>query len=370
MGAFEDAQRRNIEKQLKSGNISQSQAAAARAGVSKAEKSGSTYTGKGSSTYSETNYSKKSSGSGLSSNDYPSHTKVTNVYSDAQWDPNTRTITAGGRTLREGVDFKINPADDRAYIIPASSSTGQGAPSYNTMGVQTPAAGQGTRDLSGIMSQIQGMMSQYSAPYEKLLKDMLATPSAFKMPTEAELLSQATKRAELQTSPLLSAIGTRRSKAGADYSSAQSDIEAAYSGVADTARTLLDEVARNAIDTAIASGMGRSGKGEYLTAKGTAPIVQQVAQADREKAAKLARAANEYNALLSGLGQEEQGIYSQRGNLQSSLLDELSRYYTGLGVQQEGNKWNQAMGLANLANTANTGQQSLLTSLVPLLLYG
>lgn len=62
LGVFEDAQRRNIEKQLKSGNITQAKANEARAGVDSAARTGGTYTGRssaggrGSSTYSETSY--------------------------------------------------------------------------------------------------------------------------------------------------------------------------------------------------------------------------------------------------------------------------------------------------------------------------
>lgn len=53
--------------------------------------------------------------------------KVTNLYPGANWDPVARTVTLGGRTLRNGVDFKINLTDDMAYIVPISSGTGQSA---------------------------------------------------------------------------------------------------------------------------------------------------------------------------------------------------------------------------------------------------
>jgi len=47
-------------------------------------------------------------------------------------------------------------------------------------------------DTSGLLGQIQSMMGQYSAPYESLLKDMLAAPSVFTMPSDSSIMSQAT----------------------------------------------------------------------------------------------------------------------------------------------------------------------------------
>ncbi len=50
--------------------------------------------------------------------DYASNPNwVGNIYDNVQWNPD-RTITAGdGRVLREGIDFYINPNDNRAYVL-------------------------------------------------------------------------------------------------------------------------------------------------------------------------------------------------------------------------------------------------------------
>lgn len=340
------------------------------------------------------------------------------------------------------------------------------------------------QDLQSIMPQITSLMGQYSAPYEKLLKDMLATPSAFTMPSDSSIMSQATTKSQLQTDPLLQAIQSKLATEKAGYQNTQSDItssfskaisdlaaqknletanykntqsdintaygsaasniaaqkakeaalyannlgeiDAAYAGVGSEAKALLEEVANNAIETAIAAGMGRSGKGEYLTAKGSAPIIRQVAQAEREQAskkssasnlynatlqdlgikesslsqeqaaklasaanlydatlknyasketgltqeqaAKLSNAANLYNATVSDLTTQTQNISGQQGKLTSSIYDDLLRYYTGLGVQQESAKWGQGMDLANLANTSNMGQQNMALTIAAMLL--
>jgi hypothetical protein len=110
MGAMEDQQRKNAASQLASGKITKSQYDSA---ISKI--------GSGSSVASKP-ASSGGGGSGVSSGgSYNPSLRVTNLYSDAAWDPKTRTISAGGRTLYEGQDFEINQADNRAYYIPAGS---------------------------------------------------------------------------------------------------------------------------------------------------------------------------------------------------------------------------------------------------------
>jgi hypothetical protein len=59
MGAFEDAQRRNIEKQLKAGNITQAAADAARAGIDRASGTGGVYIGGGNVQYNSNKGSSK-----------------------------------------------------------------------------------------------------------------------------------------------------------------------------------------------------------------------------------------------------------------------------------------------------------------------
>ena len=293
-------------------------------------------------------------------------------------------------------------------------------------------------DLTSLMPQLSGLMSQYSAPYESLLKDMLASsqgtskyetmltdmmnkPSAisqfmpqlmdlFNKPKAATdqtaLLELAQKKADLQTSPLLSALASQRSKAGADYSNLQGEINAAYAGVPEQTQAALDEARRYAQENAIARGMGRSGVVDWTTAKLSAPLLQQQTQAEREKAAKLSGAANTYNALISDLARQETETAGQKGKLVDTTLADLmsqERQYglqegqvdwnklmglTNLGMQDESTNWNKVMGLANLgtqtentawdkamglaglAGNANNAQSSLLASLIPLYLYG
>lgn len=116
MGAFEDAQKKNVESQLKSGKITKDQANKALSGINKASTTGGTYEGNGKVTYPK---AKTNAGGGVTTvqSNTASPGRVIDTYSDAKWDDKTRTITAGGKTLIEGRDFSINPSDNRAYFV-------------------------------------------------------------------------------------------------------------------------------------------------------------------------------------------------------------------------------------------------------------
>lgn len=81
---------------------------------------------------------------------------VGNIYPGAKWDSSTRTIsTSDGRTLREGVDFKINPTDQRAYVLNNTAVVPTTVPTTTVAPVQT------VDPYQNMMDQFYNRFSQY-----------------------------------------------------------------------------------------------------------------------------------------------------------------------------------------------------------------
>lgn len=220
------------------------------------------------------------------------------------------------------------------------------------------------------MSQVQSLLQKYNFPYEKSLQDLMAQPSAYKAPSESEMLTQAQQYADLQISPLLSAIQSNLDKERANQASARSSVEAAYAGVPARTQAMLEEARNKATESAIARGMGRSGVVDWQTTKLSAPVMQQATEAEQEKAAKLAEIANTLAAAESGAMKQQQEATSRRGTLESAKLSDLRQQSQQMELQEQQAKWGQALNLANMAQQSSQAQQNLLMQLLPILMYG
>jgi len=220
------------------------------------------------------------------------------------------------------------------------------------------------------MSKLQDTSQQYSFPYEQLLRDIISQPSAYKAPSESELLTQAQQYADLQVSPLLSAIQSRLGNAQTSYANEKGAIEAAYAGVPARTQSLLDEARRNAMESAIARGMGRSGVVDWQTEKLSTPIMQQAAQSEQEKAARLAAIANTLATTQTEADRQRQEAESRRGTLQGSRLADLRNLAQQMALSADAAKWGQGMNIANLATSSNNAQLQGILSLLPMFLGG
>lgn len=289
-------------------------------------------------------------------------------------------------TYSSGRDY----ASEAAKAVDAFAKSGKPVTSYDS---DVYNALSGSRSGRNVLSGIDNNRSQSTArvnsggnnyatstgassrqsssfPYESLLSDLLAKTPTYTPRSEDELRTVAESKADQQLSSLLSAIASRRSSEDAKYGSGKSDIEAAYASIPAQTQASLEEARNSALESAISRGMGRSGVVDWQTEKLSEPIKTQEAQAMAEKAAKLGSLTNTYNSTLSDLARQEQTVSGGRQSLVDSLLNDLMQQEYGYGQQSNSNTWNQAMGLAGLANSANQYQQSDLYNLLPLLLYG
>jgi len=293
--------------------------------------------------------------------------------------PSLHSADAAQDFIRKAAQSGMPVTSYDAGVGSALSGTEQGRNVLKTAGNYTPnlnANGTGTakdaknNNNQSLLTQISGMMGQFSAPYEGLLRDMLAAPSSYNPRSEAERRAAAEAKAETRITPLLAAIQGKRGKEQASYETGKAEIAAAYAGLPDKFKQALANIEEQATESAIARGMGRSGVVDWTREKMARPVTAQYNQAMTEQAAKLAGLTNNFNASMSDINNQEASISGGRGALIDALMSDLYAQDMGLGLQSEASKWNQGMGLANLANSANQGQQSMLSALIPLLLYG
>lgn len=288
---------------------------------------------------------------------------------DVGYSPGTRNINVSG----QGRTGTIAPSAYRnvggtAYIDPSyikswlnKTATPSGASPYPQGAADTSLGGRGQQD--------QGM-GQYGFPYEQMLRDLMAQPSAYNMPSEDELLRQAGQYADLEINPYLSALDTRWGQEEAGAQTARGDIEAAYAGLGERTKQMLDEARRAALESAISRGAGRSGVVDWRTAQVEKPIYAQQQQQEAEKAARLASIANMLAASQSDIGRQRGAYEQRRGMLQSNQLAALRQQAQQQALAEQARKWSQGMGLAGMGLGANQFQQQGMMDLLNPLLYG
>ena len=288
----------------------------------------------------------------------------------------TRADWKPGQPYNVSTTTTVAPTPKTTYASNDSTNSSYGItwgpPSTTTKATTTPTAKTTTttnKTTSNILPQFQSAISNYSFPYEQLLRDLMSQPSSYETPSESELLTQARQYAELEVSPLLSAIQSSLASAQTAYSNEKAAIEAAYAGVPAQTQALLDEARRNALESAIARGMGRSGVVDWQTQKLSAPILQQATQSEQEKAAKLAAIANTLATTQAEAARQQEEAESRRGTLQSEKLAELRQQAAENALRDMAAKWGQGYSLAQLAQAANASQQNLLAQLLASLMY-
>jgi len=270
---------------------------------------------------------------------------------------------------------------DTAYAAEVDRKRSKGIPltrplnqeAYNRgRGQSSPSNGwtsTGQQNGWGQQNQWQNQQ-QYSFPYEQMLRDILAQPSAFNMPSDEDLLKQAQQYADLQINPYLSSLDTRWGQEQAAADTARKEVEAAYAGLEEKTNQALAQARQAALESAISRGAGRSGVVDWRTSQLEKPIYAGKQQAQAEQAAKLAAIANALSASQSDIGRQRSAYELQRGTLQSNQLAALKQQAIQQALAAQAQKWGQAYGLANLGLGANQFQQQSLMDMLNAYLYG
>ncbi|MBU7006294.1 hypothetical protein [Phosphitispora fastidiosa] len=320
----------------------------------KAPSGGSSSSGSGSSGSSSGSSSSKSSSGSSGSSYVPSYTEILNNYFKGDPQSYANEITSKGQGNLSHPDQAA--AFMKAYPQYFSNQTNQ--PSQQTQ--QQPVQQQ----------QPQQTNANNWPYYEQLLLGILNQPSAYTPPSANEMKSQASEYATLQVDPVLSSITDMIQKATTGYGKAKTETEAAYSGVPERTQAMLGEARNYALENAIARGMGRSGVVNWETEKRTTPVIQWSQEKEGEKAAKLAGLAEELAAAEASANRMMTDTEARRGTLESQRLSELEQMSRAMEQQAQQQKWQQAMGIANMALQDKSIDQTMLTQLLSQFMYG
>ncbi len=208
------------------------------------------------------------------------------------------------------------PSNNNGSSVQAGIQQAKAASERNT--TATPAqAGPFSNNVQSSMTETP---SQYYIPYEQPIRDQIASYPAYTPKTDTEMLSEAENYANLQINPQVTALQTALQNAIASAGNQKTSIEANYSTVSQTADRLLDKARSAGTESAIARGGGRSGAVEYEVGKLSQPIMEQVTQAENEKAAALTNIDNALGTIQSNYDTSLQSLEAQRGTLVAQQL--------------------------------------------------
>lgn len=206
---------------------------------------------------------------------------------------------------------------------------------------------------------------QYSFPYEQMMRDLISAMPKYTPPSEEELLRQAQRYAELQINPQLEALERAWQLLQQQTEAQKKYIEATYAGLEENVQNRLQELARQALENAIARGGGRSGVVEWLMQQYQKPVVEEYAKAQAEKAATLSDLANRLALAQQQYEEQRQQLAQRLGELQAQRLEELRNLAHATAMGDWETAFQAAQNLASMASSAQRSVLEFITSALP-----
>lgn len=279
---------------------------------------------------------------------YVNGQRVTDAYPGIQWTSTGDQMQSGG-----AYGYYTNPT--------------------KTIPTTTTPLGKDKKDdaqIKGEAKTIEQLMAEFYANtpqmnYGQDLQNLQSQITSYTPASSGDLMARASQMADLQISPLIQAINQRKSTADTTAANERQGIEAAYSNVGTQAQQLLDTASQKALESAIARGGGRSGAVEHLTEQMSTPILNQVAQSEDDKAAKLTAIENALSTYKTNASDELTSLEERRGALIDSYYNTLMAQEQAL---QQGNQTlatNLAAQLAQLERQAQADMNSMMLGLLP-----
>jgi hypothetical protein len=219
--------------------------------------------------------------------------------------------------------------------------------------------------VAGVFSQYQTQQSSF--PYEQLLTQLEAQPSAYQMPSPADLQGQAQTYAATQVDPILTAIQNQLTQEQQAYNSAVGQQQAAYSQVGAQTQAGLKQAQQDAMQSAIARGMGQSGVVDWETQKLSQPLLLGEQQSQQPLAAALAGLSNTWAGQQATAANQTTAAQTQLGNLQSNEYQSLYQQAMANAQAAQQAQYQGAVQLAELAQSGN--QQNFANELQALQSY-
>lgn len=250
-----------------------------------------------------------------------------------------------------------------------AATSGQQQPTYQTP--QGSASGlEGFMALSG--QNLQNQMTDFSrigrdamAPYEELIRSFLTSQPTHSPRTDDELLELARQQAQLVYDPQRLSLQQQMEQLRGQADVSRQRIEADYAGAEESTTRMLEEARRQATESAIARGGGRSGQVDYFTGKMQQPIMTGFQQQQAQRAANLADVEGALTTGQTQAAQRLEQLAQQEGLFTGQQLAALRDTDYSRGMQEWQQGLQGAMGLAGLAGSANQGYMANAMGLLP-----
>jgi len=181
--------------------------------------------------------------------------------------------------------------------------------------------------------------AEYLDRMEKLLNNQPnRTPK-----TAAEIEEQAKNYVNLQIDPQLQSLVTMLERAKQNSEAQKASINTAYSTVGDRSSRLMQEAQEEALKSAIARGMSRSGAVEAGTAKLQAPVLERTQQLDAEQTAALNDVIAKLALAEQQYGDQVNTLNTNKGAMTTQYIQQL----TDLDQANQTNNWAKALEVMN-----------------------
>lgn len=243
-------------------------------------------------------------------------------------------------------------AQGRGYTNPYSTA------SKSTAKSNTPSVPK-TNSQAGPFANANAS-GKYYVPYESAITDLISQYPAYTPKTDSEMQSEAQNYADIQVNPQKTSLQTALTNAINSLNSQESEVNAAYSNVGTTADRLLRQAQEQGTVSAIARGGGRSGAVEHEVGKLKEPIMENVTQAEAEKAAKLSGIANSRTAAQTNYDNAVTDLEAQRGALVAQQLAAIKDLDYAKQTGRADAILNATQKLAEITQKANEFNNTLL----------
>ncbi|HHX27926.1 MAG TPA: hypothetical protein GX716_02830 [Firmicutes bacterium] len=263
----------------------------------------------------------------------------------------TQTQTGGGS--------KPPPQAQPTYQAPQGSASG--LEGYMAL------MGNTAQKLQNQMMEFSQLGKQAMAPYEELIRSYLTSLPGYAPRPEDELLALARQQAQLVYDPQRLALQQQIEELERQAGSRKQEIEAAYAGAEESTQRMLQEARRQATESAIARGGGRSGQVDYFTGKLQEPIMTGFQQQQAQRAASLADIESALATGQSHAAQRLEQLAQQEGLFTSQQLAAMRDTDYSRTMQEWQQGLQAAMGLAGLAGQQNIYNMGYAQSLLPYL---
>lgn len=180
----------------------------------------------------------------------------------------------------------------------------------------------------------------------------------YKRKSPERIEKQALTMTNLAINPQIQALADALAQAKTNLANKQNTINASYAGLQAQTDRAMNKAQEDALKSAVARGMARSGVVEALTDKLTAPVLENMQAAEKQRIAEVQNVLDSISSLEYQNATQRQALEAQRGNMLASLIEQLS-------AQEDANElgaYNASSNARAIMADANAAMQNAYTN--------